>query len=130
MFYNVFYAADPLAYRIEPLLEERLARIPPISIPRFRTYPMGDGTSIKVKNSLTKHAGLFYPYCEVDVNRNSSKKHSHSSLEVEETSQDFSASLSVNPSSIAASKFLFCVIPFCYNCVCQRFCEHITYIQY
>jgi len=101
---------DPLAYRIEPLLEDRLAQIPPISIPRFRTYPMGDGTSIKVKNSLKKHAGLFYPYCEVDVSSNSSKKLSHSSLEVEEASQEYSASLLVNPSSDTASKNFFCFV--------------------
>jgi len=109
MFYNVFYAADPLAYRIEPLLEERLSQIPPISIPRFRTYPMGDGTSIKVKNSLTKHAGLFYPYCEVDASKNSSKKLSHSSLEVEETSQEYCASLAVSLSANTASKYLYFV---------------------
>jgi len=102
MFYNVFYAADPLGYRIEPLLDEKLAQVPPISIPRFRTYPMGDGTSVKVRNSLTKHAGLFYPNCDIDVSRNPSKKQSQSSQETEE---EFSAFLSINPSSNAARKY-------------------------
>ena len=70
---------------------------------------MGDGTSIKVKNSLTEHAGLFHRYCEVDVSRNSSKKLSHSSLEVEEAGQEYSASLLGSPSSDTASKNLFCI---------------------
>ena len=110
MFYNVFYAADPLAYRIEPLLEEKLAKVPPILIPRFRTYPMGDGTSIKVSDSLMKHVGLFFPYCDVDVNYGVSpiskqQKSSHSlpSLETEDA-RDAYASIAVNPSTTLASK--------------------------
>ena len=114
MFYNVFYAADPLAYRIEPLLEDKLAKVPPILIPRFRTYPMGDGTSIKVTDSLMKHIGLFYPYCDVDVNYSSSTamdgrqtySRSLSSLETEDVtaSREAYASIAVNPSSTVASK--------------------------
>ena len=114
MFYNVFYAADPLAYRIEPLLEDKLAKVPPILIPRFRTYPMGDGTSIKVTDSLMKHIGLFYPYCDVDVNYSGGTamdgrqtySRSLSSLETEDvaTSREAYASIAVNPSSTVASK--------------------------
>ena len=111
MFYNVFYAADPLAYRIEPLLEEKLAKVPPILIPRFRTYPMGDGTSIKVADSLMKYMGLFYPYCDIDVNYGGGKpisgrqksSHSLSSLESEDVKEAF-ASIAVNPSTTLASK--------------------------
>ena len=110
MFYNVFYAADPLAYRIEPLLEEKLSKVPPILIPRFRTYPMGDGTSIKVADSLMKHVGLFFPYCDVDVNyggkpisRQQKSSHSLSSLETEDAREEY-ASIAVNPSTTLASK--------------------------
>lgn len=116
MFYNVFYAADPLAYRIEPLLEEKLAKVPPILIPRFRTYPMGDGTSIKVADSLMKHVGLFYPYCDIDVNygekpisRQQKSSHSLSSLETEDA-RDTYASIAVNPSTTLASKYIRSVI--------------------
>ena len=121
MFYNVFYAADPLAYRIEPLLEEKLAKVPPILIPRFRTYPMGDGTSIKVTDSLMEHVGLFYPYCDIDVNYGSGKtittrqksSHSLSSLETEDTREAF-ASIAVNPSTTLASECIHTVAVLCY----------------
>ena len=113
MFYNVFYGADPLAYRIEPLLEERLAKVPPILIPRFRTYPMGDGTSIKVADSLMKHMGLFYPYCDIDVNygRRGRQKSSYSvsSLDVEDIREAY-ASISVNPSATLASKLIIVLL--------------------
>lgn len=112
MFYNVFYAADPLAYRIEPLLEEKLAKIPPILIPRFRTYPVGDGTSIKVTDSLMSYVGLFYPYCDIDVNYGSEKQitarqkssHSLSSLESEDVTTPREVYASINPSTSLASK--------------------------
>jgi len=116
MFYNVFYAADPLAYRIEPLLEQKLAKVPPITIPRFRTYPMGDGTSIKVTDSLMKYIGLFYPYCDIDVNYGNNKlipgqhksTHSLSSLESEDasTSREMCATVTINPSTKLASKHI------------------------
>ena len=123
MFYNVFYGADPLAYRIEPLLEERLAKVPPILIPRFRTYPMGDGTSIKVADSLMKHMGLFYPHCDIDVTygKRGRQKSSHSlsSLEADDIRESY-ASISVNPSTTLASKLivvlllLLFLLYFCY----------------
>ena len=120
MFYNVFYAADPLAYRIEPLLEDKLAKVPPILIPRFRTYPMGDGTSIKVADSLVKYVGLFYPYCDVDVNFGGGTlmggrqqyTRSLSSLDADDTatSKEAYASISVNPSSAVASKCILYIL--------------------
>ena len=113
-FYNVFYAADPLAYRIEPLLEEKLAKVPPILIPRFRAYPMGDGTSIKVADSLMKHVGLFYPHCDIDINYTGGKSisgrqkssQSLSSLEGDDVStpREVYASIAINPSTSLASK--------------------------
>lgn len=142
MFYNVFYAADPLAYRIEPLLEEKLAKIPPILIPRFRTYPMGDGTSIKVTDSLTKHVGLFYPYCDIDVNdsggfsMSEQQKHSQSlsSLDTEDAREPY-PSLAVNPSTTLASKhvytklFVLLLLLFIYLLLCIMTDYHYTHKQ-
>ena len=118
-FYNVFYAADPLAYRIEPLLEEKLAKVPPILIPRFRTYPMGDDTSVNVTDSLLKHVGLFYPYCDIDEdyggrsssNRRQKSSHSLSSLETEDVTsfKETCPSIAINPSTSLAGK------PICYH---------------
>ncbi|CAG0925135.1 unnamed protein product, partial [Notodromas monacha] len=42
--YNLFHPANPVASRIEPLLATRFAQLPPIPIPRYSKYPMGDGT--------------------------------------------------------------------------------------
>lgn len=43
--YNLFHPADPSASRLEPLLERRFHALPPLSIPRYQRYPLGDGCS-------------------------------------------------------------------------------------
>lgn len=42
--YNLFHPTDPLAIRIEPLLSARFSSIPPVNIPRYIKYPLGNGT--------------------------------------------------------------------------------------
>ena len=85
---------------------------------------MGDGTSIEVTDSLMQHVGLFYPYCDLDVNYGgkmpTSGRHkssqSLSSLETEDAtgSRDAYASIAINPSTSLASEyihmFLSCVV--------------------
>nr|XP_006113786.1 membrane-associated phosphatidylinositol transfer protein 2 isoform X1 [Pelodiscus sinensis]XP_006113787.1 membrane-associated phosphatidylinositol transfer protein 2 isoform X1 [Pelodiscus sinensis]XP_006113788.1 membrane-associated phosphatidylinositol transfer protein 2 isoform X1 [Pelodiscus sinensis]XP_014424327.1 membrane-associated phosphatidylinositol transfer protein 2 isoform X1 [Pelodiscus sinensis]XP_014424328.1 membrane-associated phosphatidylinositol transfer protein 2 isoform  len=43
--YNLFHPADPSASRLEPLLEKRFHVLPPFSIPRYQRFPLGDGNS-------------------------------------------------------------------------------------
>lgn len=43
--YNLFHAADPCASRLEPLLTKAFHAVPPLSVPRYQKYPLGDGTS-------------------------------------------------------------------------------------
>ncbi|XP_051828649.1 membrane-associated phosphatidylinositol transfer protein 2 isoform X5 [Antechinus flavipes] len=43
--YNLFHPADPSASRLEPLLEKRFHALPPFSIPRYQRFPLGDGCS-------------------------------------------------------------------------------------
>lgn len=43
--YNLFHAADPCASRLEPLLAKAFHAVPPLSVPRYQKYPLGDGTS-------------------------------------------------------------------------------------
>ena len=57
-----------------------------------------------------KHVGLFFPYCDVDVNygvspisKQQKSSHSLSSLETEDA-RDAYASIAVNPSTTLASK--------------------------
>ena len=41
-FHNLFYCSDPLASRIEPLLDERFAKVAPFAVPRYRFFPRGE----------------------------------------------------------------------------------------
>ncbi|XP_051539750.1 membrane-associated phosphatidylinositol transfer protein 2-like isoform X3 [Myxocyprinus asiaticus] len=43
--YNLFHPADPSASRLEPLLEKRFHLLPPFSVPRYQRFPLGDGQS-------------------------------------------------------------------------------------
>ncbi|NWX49973.1 PITM1 protein, partial [Steatornis caripensis] len=63
--YNLFHAADPCASRLEPLLAKAFHAIPPLSVPRYQKYPLGDGTSSLLAEALQMHSALFLP--EVDV---------------------------------------------------------------
>lgn len=41
--YNLFHPTDPIASRIEPLLSARFSMLPPVNIPRYAKYPLGNG---------------------------------------------------------------------------------------
>ncbi|XP_015273150.1 PREDICTED: membrane-associated phosphatidylinositol transfer protein 2 [Gekko japonicus] len=43
--YNLFHPADPSASRLEPLLEKKFHILPPFNIPRYQRFPLGDGNS-------------------------------------------------------------------------------------
>ncbi|XP_008111905.1 membrane-associated phosphatidylinositol transfer protein 2 isoform X1 [Anolis carolinensis] len=43
--YNLFHPADPSASRLEPLLEKKFHILPPFNIPRYQRFPLGDGHS-------------------------------------------------------------------------------------
>ncbi|XP_038618454.1 membrane-associated phosphatidylinositol transfer protein 2 [Tachyglossus aculeatus] len=43
--YNMFHPADPSASRLEPLLEKKFHLLPPFNIPRYQRFPLGDGNS-------------------------------------------------------------------------------------
>ncbi|XP_062999827.1 membrane-associated phosphatidylinositol transfer protein 2 isoform X2 [Elgaria multicarinata webbii] len=43
--YNLFHPADPSASRLEPLLEKKFHLLPPLSVPRYQRFPLGDGSS-------------------------------------------------------------------------------------
>ena len=44
--YNLFYASQPSAMRVEPLIHDKFKHIPPISLPRYQKFPFGDGLPI------------------------------------------------------------------------------------
>uniref|UniRef100_A0A8C8H2I9 DDHD domain-containing protein n=1 Tax=Oncorhynchus tshawytscha TaxID=74940 RepID=A0A8C8H2I9_ONCTS len=59
--YNLFHPADPLASRLEPLLEKKFHLLPPFNVPRYTRFPLGDGNSAL----LGEHTGLSEGYLGV-----------------------------------------------------------------
>uniref|UniRef100_A0A671VNG8 Phosphatidylinositol transfer protein membrane associated 2 n=1 Tax=Sparus aurata TaxID=8175 RepID=A0A671VNG8_SPAAU len=53
--YNLFHPADPSASRLEPLLDKRFHLLPPFSVPRYQRFPLGDGHSALLADSLHSH---------------------------------------------------------------------------
>ncbi|KAL3856433.1 hypothetical protein ACJMK2_011194 [Sinanodonta woodiana] len=44
--FNLFHSSDPTAVRIEPLIDFSFRHIPPVHVPRYTRFPMGDAESI------------------------------------------------------------------------------------
>ncbi|XP_048221996.1 LOW QUALITY PROTEIN: membrane-associated phosphatidylinositol transfer protein 3 [Perognathus longimembris pacificus] len=57
--YSFFHCADPSASRLEPLLEPQFHLVPPISVPRYQRFPLGDGQSLLLADALHTHSPLF-----------------------------------------------------------------------
>ncbi|XP_026076243.1 membrane-associated phosphatidylinositol transfer protein 2-like isoform X4 [Carassius auratus] len=56
--YNLFHAADPSASRLEPLLEKRFHLMPPLSVPRYQRFPLGDGQSALLVETIQSNPHL------------------------------------------------------------------------
>ncbi|XP_055987344.1 membrane-associated phosphatidylinositol transfer protein 2 isoform X1 [Sorex fumeus] len=56
--YNLFHPADPSASRLEPLLERRFHALAPFSVPRYQRYPLGDGCSALLVETVQRHPQL------------------------------------------------------------------------
>ncbi|XP_073903225.1 membrane-associated phosphatidylinositol transfer protein 3 isoform X1 [Castor canadensis] len=57
--YSFFHCADPSASRLEPLLEPKFHLVPPVSVPRYQRFPLGDGQSLLLADALHAHSPLF-----------------------------------------------------------------------
>ncbi|XP_063066410.1 membrane-associated phosphatidylinositol transfer protein 2-like [Engraulis encrasicolus] len=57
--YNLFHPADPSASRLEPLLERRFHVLPPFSVPRYQRFPLGDGHSALLVETIQSSPQLF-----------------------------------------------------------------------
>ncbi|XP_039110468.1 membrane-associated phosphatidylinositol transfer protein 3 isoform X2 [Hyaena hyaena] len=57
--YSFFHCADPSASRLEPLLEPKFHLVPPVSVPRYQRFPLGDGQSLLLADALHAHSRLF-----------------------------------------------------------------------
>ncbi|XP_055861562.1 protein retinal degeneration B-like isoform X1 [Biomphalaria glabrata] len=57
--YNLFHSSDPTALRIEPLLHEGFASVPPQNVCRYSKFPLGDGEPVHVVETIQKHLKVF-----------------------------------------------------------------------
>uniref|UniRef100_A0A673CAF9 Phosphatidylinositol transfer protein membrane associated 2 n=1 Tax=Sphaeramia orbicularis TaxID=375764 RepID=A0A673CAF9_9TELE len=56
--YNLFHPADPSASRLEPLLDKRFHLLPPFSVPRYQRFPLGDGHSALLVETVQSNPHL------------------------------------------------------------------------
>ncbi|KAK9521054.1 hypothetical protein VZT92_020893 [Zoarces viviparus] len=57
--FNLFYPSDPSASRLEPLLQPLFHKLPPYAVPRYQRYPLGDGRSMLIAESIQGHSNVF-----------------------------------------------------------------------
>ncbi|XP_061416960.1 membrane-associated phosphatidylinositol transfer protein 2-like isoform X2 [Lethenteron reissneri] len=57
--FNLFHPADPSACRLEPLLERRFHRIAPFAVARYQRFPLGDGKTATLADTLQSNSSLF-----------------------------------------------------------------------
>ncbi|KAJ8415563.1 hypothetical protein AAFF_G00425430 [Aldrovandia affinis] len=56
--YNLFHPADPSASRLEPLLEKKFHLLPPFNVPRYQRFPLGDGNSALLVETVQSNPQL------------------------------------------------------------------------
>ncbi|KAJ0021961.1 hypothetical protein NQD34_009451 [Periophthalmus magnuspinnatus] len=57
--FNLFYPSDPSASRLEPLLQPVFHRLPPFAVSRYQRYPLGDGRTMLLDESIQGHSNVF-----------------------------------------------------------------------
>ncbi|KAJ1184529.1 hypothetical protein NDU88_001335 [Pleurodeles waltl] len=58
--YSFFHSADPSASRLEPLLEKTFHLLPPFTVPRYQRYPLGDGKTCLLAETIHSNSALFF----------------------------------------------------------------------
>ncbi|KAG9351613.1 hypothetical protein JZ751_022864 [Albula glossodonta] len=57
--FNLFYPSDPSASRLEPLLHPHFHQLPPFAVPRYQRYPLGDGRSTLIADTIHSSPAVF-----------------------------------------------------------------------
>lgn len=57
--YNMFHPTDPVASRLEPLISARFSILPPMNVPRYAKYPLGNGQSYHLLEILQTNPQIF-----------------------------------------------------------------------
>ncbi|XP_030750427.1 protein retinal degeneration B isoform X2 [Sitophilus oryzae] len=57
--YNLFHPTDPVASRLEPLISARFSILPPVNVPRYAKYPLGNGQPYHLLEILQTNPQMF-----------------------------------------------------------------------
>jgi len=57
--YNLFHPSNPIAARLEPLLSPSFSQVPPLNVPRYQMYPLGDGQSLNLADIIQANPSIF-----------------------------------------------------------------------
>lgn len=57
--YNLFHPTDPVAARLEPLLSARFSMVPPLFIPRYAKFPLGNGQPYHLLEMIQTSPNIF-----------------------------------------------------------------------
>uniref|UniRef100_A0A669E2B5 Phosphatidylinositol transfer protein membrane associated 2 n=1 Tax=Oreochromis niloticus TaxID=8128 RepID=A0A669E2B5_ORENI len=80
--YNMFHPADPSASRLEPLLDKRFYLLPPFSVPRYQRFPLGDGHSALLVETVQSNPQLLIESGSTASHRNQESTVSETSIPV------------------------------------------------
>ncbi|XP_006804785.1 membrane-associated phosphatidylinositol transfer protein 2-like isoform X1 [Neolamprologus brichardi] len=80
--YNMFHPADPSASRLEPLLDKRFYLLPPCSVPRYQRFPLGDGHSALLVETVQSNPQLLIESGSTASHRNQESTVSETSIPV------------------------------------------------
>ena len=56
--YNMFHPSHPVVARLEPLLVPACHQVPPVNIPRYGMFPLGDAAKLSLADLVQTHHGL------------------------------------------------------------------------
>lgn len=57
--YNLFHSSDPMAIRLEPLLNDNFRHLSPVKIARYSKFPLGDGEPVHVVEAVQSNLKIF-----------------------------------------------------------------------
>ena len=57
--YNLFHPSNPVVARLEPLLVPASQQIPPVNIPRYQMFPLGDGARVTLADMIQTNPSIF-----------------------------------------------------------------------
>ncbi|XP_070205343.1 protein retinal degeneration B-like [Littorina saxatilis] len=57
--YNMFHSSDPLAVRVEPLMNDSFKYLSPVNVARYSKFPLGDGEPVHVVEAIQTNLKLF-----------------------------------------------------------------------